>query len=126
MDVAQQDDVENRSLRQAVRRNLDSFPDDFMFRLSQNEANNLIARGVSQSVIPPGYNTGGAEMYAFTEQGVAMLATVLRSPKARAVSIDIMRAFHASFLRRIPEIIWNSHKKQFTLRLKSYQLLRGH
>ena len=84
LDLASLYDVENRSLRQAVRRNLDSFPDDFMFRLSQNEANDLIARGVSQSVIPPGYNTGGAEMYAFTEQGVAMLATVLKSPKARA------------------------------------------
>lgn len=55
----------------------------------------MIARGVSQSVIPPGYNTGGAEMFAFTEQGVAMLATVLKSPKARAVNIDIMRAFVA-------------------------------
>ena len=80
-----------------------------------NEANDLIARGVSQSVIPPGYNTGGAEMYAFTEQGIAMLATVLKSPKARAVSIDIMRAFHASFHRLKPETIWKSH-----------QLLRGH
>lgn len=67
LDLASLYEVENRSLRQAVRRNLDSFPDDFMFRLSQNEANDLIARGVSQSVIPPGYNTGGAEMYAFTE-----------------------------------------------------------
>ena len=88
LDLASLYDVENRSLRQAVRRNIDSFPEDFMFRLSQNEANDLIARGVSQTVIPPGYNTGGAEMFAFTEQGVAMLATVLKSPKARAVSID--------------------------------------
>lgn len=60
------------NLKQAVRRNLDSSPDDFMFRLSQNEANDLIARVVSQSVIPPGYNTGGADMFAFTEHGVAM------------------------------------------------------
>ena len=45
LDLASLYDVENRSLRQAVRRNLDSFPDDFMFRLSQNEANDLIARG---------------------------------------------------------------------------------
>ena len=73
LDLASLYDVENRSLRQAVRRNIDSFPEDFMFRLSQNEANNLIARGVSQSVIPPGYNTGGAEMFAFTEQGTAGL-----------------------------------------------------
>ena len=85
-------DVENRSLRQAVRRNLDSFPDDFMFRLSRNEANDLIARGVSQSVIPHGYNTGGAEMYAFTEQGVAMLATVLH--RMRASGVSHARLFH--------------------------------
>ena len=95
LDLAALYGVENRSLRQTVRRNIDSFPEDFMFRLSQNETNDLIARGVSQSVIPPGYNTGGSEMYAFTEQGVAMLATVLKSPKARVVSIDIMRAFVA-------------------------------
>ena len=87
--------VENRSLRQTVRRNIDSFPDDFMFRLTKSETNQLIASGVSQSVIPPGYNTGGAEMFAFTEQGVAMLATVLKSARARKISIDIMRAFVA-------------------------------
>lgn len=87
--------VENRSLRQTVRRNIDSFPEDFMFRLTNDEANNLISKGVSQSVIPPGYNTGGADMFAFTEQGVAMLATVLKSAKARKISIEIMRAFVA-------------------------------
>lgn len=87
--------VENRSLRQTVRRNIDSFPDDFMFRLTNQETNELIIKGVSQSVIPPGYNTGGAEMFAFTEHGVAMLATVLKSARARTVCIDIMRAFVA-------------------------------
>ncbi len=87
--------VENRSLRQAVRRNIEKFPDDFMLKLKEDEANDLISRGVSQSVIPPGYNTGGMQMYAFTEQGVAMLSTVLRSPNAMRVSIDIMRAFVA-------------------------------
>lgn len=46
-------------------------------------------------MIPPGYNTGGAEMFAFTEHGVAMLATVLKSARARTVCIDIMRAFVA-------------------------------
>lgn len=95
LDLAALYGVENRSLRQTVRRNLDCFPDDFMIRLTDNEANELIARGVSQSVIPHGYNTGGAEMYAFTEHGVAMLATVLKSAKARKISIDIMRAFVA-------------------------------
>ena len=64
--------VENRSLRQSVKRNRDKFPDDFLFRLTSEEANELIIRGVSQNVIPPGYNTGEAEMFAFTEHGVAM------------------------------------------------------
>lgn len=95
MDLASLFGVENRSLRQTVRRNIDSFPDDFMFRLTRNEANELIAKGVSQSVIPPGYNTGGSEMFAFTEHGVAMLATVLKSSKARKICIEIIRAFVA-------------------------------
>lgn len=65
--------------QQAVRRNLDKFPDDFMFRLTEKESNQLISSGVSQIVIPPGYNTDGIDMFAFTEQEVAMLATVLNS-----------------------------------------------
>lgn len=85
--------VENRALKQAVRRNLDKFPDDFMLRLTESESNQLISSGVSQIVIPSGYNTGGSDMFAFTEQGVAMLATVLKSQRATDVSISIMRAF---------------------------------
>ena len=95
IDLASFYGVENRSLRQTVRRNIASFPDDFMFKLTKKEANELILSGVSQSVIPSGYNTGGAQMFAFTEQGVAMLATLLKSPNARVVSIAIMRAFVA-------------------------------
>ena len=95
IDLAKLYGVENRSLRQAVRRNTNKFPDDFMFRLMKDEANELINRGVSQNVIPSGYNTGGAEMFAFTEQGVAMLATILKSPNAVDVSITILRAFVA-------------------------------
>lgn len=95
IDLAKLYGVENRSLRQAVRRNTNKFPDDFMFRLMKDEANELINKGVSQNVIPSGYNTGGAEMFAFTEQGVAMLATILKSPNAVDVSITILRAFVA-------------------------------
>ncbi len=94
-DLAELYGVENRTLKQAVRRNIDSFPDDFMFVLSSKEANELISTGVSQIVIPSGYNTGGYNMFAFTEQGVAMLASILKSPRARAASIMIMRAFVA-------------------------------
>ncbi len=61
-----------KSLRQAVRRNIEKFPDDFMLKLKEDEANELISRGVSQSVIPPGYNTGGMQMYAFNMQRLSM------------------------------------------------------
>lgn len=92
-DLARFYDIENRALRQAVRRNIEKFPDDFLLKLSKEESNELISIGVSQSVIPPDYNTAGAQMFAFTEQGVAMLSTVLKSQKATVVSIAIMRAF---------------------------------
>lgn len=92
-DLADLYGVENRSLRQSVRRNIDKFPDDFLFKLTDSEANEVILRGVSQSVIPPGYNTGGMQMFAFTELGVAMLSTVLKSANATSVSVAIMRAF---------------------------------
>ena len=68
-DLAELYQVETRVLKQAVRRNLERFPEDFLFRLTLDESNLLIYNGVSQIVIPPGYNTGGAEMFAFTEQG---------------------------------------------------------
>jgi hypothetical protein len=72
-----------------VRRNLDRFPADFMFELSAAEIKNL----VSQTVIPTRGKLGGAKPMAFTEQGVAMLSSVLRGPRAVQVNIAIMRAF---------------------------------
>lgn len=92
-DLADLYGVENRSLRQSVRRNIEKFPDDFLYKLTEDEANEVILKGVSQSVIPLGYNTGGMQMFAFTEQGVAMLSTVLKSSNATTVSVAIMRAF---------------------------------
>ena len=94
-DLAELYQVETRVLKQAVRRNIERFPEDFLFRLTLEESNLLIYNGVSQIVIPPGYNPGGAEMFAFTEQGVAMLSGVLKSPRAIQVNISIMRAFVA-------------------------------
>jgi hypothetical protein len=81
--------VETRALKQAVRRNLNRFPADFMFELSATEIKTL----VSQTVIPTRGKFGGATPMAFTEQGVAMLSSVLRSPRAVQVNIAIMRAF---------------------------------
>ena len=83
--------VETRALVQAVKRNLARFPQDFMFQLDTGEVEVLR----SQSVISNAPGRGGRRYapYAFTEQGVAMLSTVLNSPRAIAVNIEIMRTF---------------------------------
>ena len=94
-DLAEMYGIETRVLKQAVRRNIDRFPEDFLFMLSKEESNSLINIGVSQNVIPKGYNPGGANVFAFTELGVAMLSSVLRSDIAIKVNISIMRAFVA-------------------------------
>lgn len=105
--------VETRALKQAVKRNIGRFPSDFMFVLTKEEANLLLSIGVSQNVIPPAYNFGVALPMAFTEQGVAMLSSVLRSKVAIEVNISIMRAFvlmrqmaigYEELLRRIEEL----------------------
>ena len=83
--------VETRVLVQAVKRNLARFPQDFMFQLDAQEIDALR----SQSVISNAPGRGGRRYapYAFTEQGVAMPSSVLSSPRAIAVNIEIMRAF---------------------------------
>jgi hypothetical protein len=88
-DLAKLYGVETRALKQAVRRNADRFPTDFMFELNPEELVLL----VSQNVIPRKSSLGGAKPMAFTEQGVAMLSSVLRSRRALEVNIGIMRAF---------------------------------
>jgi len=85
--------IETRALKQAVKRNINRFPNDFMFVMAKNEANYLLDIGVSQNVIPQEYNFGGALPMAFTEQGVAMLSGIIRSQQAVDVNISIMRAF---------------------------------
>ena len=93
-DLAKLYDVENRALKQAVKRNIDRFPaPDFMFELTREESDAAIELGVSQNVIPPGYNVGSSFIMAFPELGVAMLSSVLKSKKAIQVNISIMRAF---------------------------------
>jgi hypothetical protein len=82
-------EVETRVLKQAVRRNIDRFPNDFMFDLTENEIDIL----VSQFVIPGRKYLGGATPFAFSENGVAMLSSVLKSQKALEVNIAIIRTF---------------------------------
>ena len=86
-DLAQLYGVPTKALNQAVSRNLDRFPEDFMFRLTRAEFDNLKSQIVTSS-------WGGmrrALPYAFSEQGIAMLASVLRSNKAIKVHIEIIR-----------------------------------
>lgn len=110
-DLAQLYDVETRVLMQSVRRNIDRFPADFMFELSRDEAGILRSQSVILNVTSaessrsqivtleramrtPGRGRNIKYLpYAFTEQGVAMLSSVLRSPRAIAVNIEIMRTF---------------------------------
>jgi len=82
-------EVRTSVLKQQVRRNIDRFPQDFMFELSDDEIEFLIL----QEIVKSKSAFGGARPMAFTEQGVAMLSSVLRSQKAVAVNIAIMRTF---------------------------------
>ena len=70
-------EIETRILKQAVRRNIERFPADFMFELTTIEIDSL----VSQFVIPSRSKFGGSKPFAFTEQGIAMLSSVLKSEK---------------------------------------------
>lgn len=87
-DLAGMYEVETKNLNKAVKRNIERFPEDFMFQLTKEELSNLRFQFGTSS-------WGGSRYlpYAFTEQGVAMLSGILRSPKAIQVNIDIMRAF---------------------------------
>ena len=88
-DLASLYETETKKLKQQVRRNQDRFPDDFMFELTLDEKEQLVTNcdrfnNLKHSSVNP---------MAFTEQGVAMLSSVLRSPKAVKINIEIMRAF---------------------------------
>jgi hypothetical protein len=87
-DLALLYNVENKRLKEAVRRNPNRFPEDFMFELTEIEFNSLRSQIASS-------NRGGVRYmpFAFTEQGIAMLSSVLNSEKAIEVNISIIRAF---------------------------------
>lgn len=100
-DVAALYGVETRVLKQAVRRNEERFPDGYMFKLSKTEFNNLKINKGSQSVI----SFGGVqyEPFAFSEKGLYMLATILKSPKAIETTFAIIETF--AKLREFSHII---------------------
>jgi ORF6N domain len=118
-DLAELYQVQTKALNQAVRRNLDRFPADFMFQLSEKEVAEL-----NRSQFVTGsekHRDPRFRPYAFTEQGVAMLSSVLRGKRAIIVNIEIMRAFvklrqmlasNAELSRRLDELESN-YDKQF-------------
>ena len=117
-DLADLYEVAPKALVQAVKRNIARFPRDFMFQLTKQDVMNL----KSQNVTFNPWWLRRAPPYAFTEQGVAMLATVLTSPRAVVVNIEIMRTFvrlrrlvrtHSDLSRRLDELErrYDSHFK---------------
>lgn len=94
-DLAELYQVETRALKQAVRRNIERFPEDFMFEITEPEYNYLKNSLTSQIVISNERDGRRYMPFAFTEQGVAMLSSVLRSRTAIQANIAIMRAFVA-------------------------------
>ena len=117
-DLAALYEVETSALNRQVKRNIERFPEDFMFSLTPQEVTNLICQiGISSL----GHGGRRKPVYAFTEQGVAMLSSVLRSSRAARVNIDIMRAFvklrrilaaHKELARRLDELE-SKYDKQF-------------
>ena len=110
-DLADLYEVETRVLVQAVKRNLGRFPADFMFQLTKEELENWRSQIVISN--PDAKMSLRRRPFAFTEQGVAMLSSVLRSNRAVAVNIEIMRAFvklrellstHKGLARKIVEL----------------------
>ncbi len=106
-DLAALYQVETKALKQAVKRNADRFPDDFMFVLTKDEAN------LRSQTVTSRWGGSRYQNFVFTEQGVAMISSVLRSDTAVKVNISIMRAFvlmrqmsfgYEELLRRIEEL----------------------
>jgi hypothetical protein len=90
-DLAELYEIPTKALKQAVKRNIDRFPHDFMFVLTRQEFGDLRSQIVTSS--SPAWGGARYEPMVFTEQGVAMLSSVLRSKRAAQVNIEIMRAF---------------------------------
>lgn len=127
-DLAELYGVDTRTLNQAVRRNISRFPSDFMFQLTDEENKGLI----SQIVISNAGRGGRRKpTYAFTEQGIAMLSSVLRSERAVQVNIAIMRAFvglrgvlsQDNDLARRILTLEQKYDEQFTVVFKAIRLL---
>ena len=130
-DLAELYEVETKVLNQAVKRNMDRFPDDFIFQISRDEYNSLRSQIVT-------LETGRGKYtkylpYAFTEQGVSMLSSVLKSSKAIHVNIQIIRAFvfmrqyaltHKDLTEKLQELE-NKYDQQFNDVYEAINFLMG-
>ncbi len=116
-DLALLYEVKTRALNQAVRRNGERFPEDFMFRLTKTEEESLRSQ-----IVTSNEGRGGRRYlpYAFTEQGIAMLSSVLTSKRAIEVNIAIMRTFvrlrhilatHEELARQLDELRWRQEEQ---------------
>ena len=119
-DLAELYETETKRLKEAVRRNMERFPSDFMFELTKDEYNTLRTQFATLDNRGRGKHSK-YRPFAFTEQGIAMLASVLRSPKAIEVNIQIVRAFvflrkyalsHSELTRKLQELE-TKYDKQF-------------
>ena len=122
-DLADLYGVETRVLVQAVKRNRDRFPADFAFQLTVQEFTNLKSQSVTSSLSGAGHGVRRKRPWFFTEQGVAMLSSVLSSDRAVRVSIEIMRTFvrllqllasHTDLSKRLDELE-RKYDKQFAV-----------
>jgi hypothetical protein len=116
--------VEVRALIQAVKRNIERFPEDFMLQLTREESRALRSQSVT---LKPGRGQHRKYLpYAFTQEGVAMLSSVLRSPRAILVNIEVMRAFvrlrqlmatHQDLARKLAELEakYDEHDERLTV-----------
>ena len=142
-DLAALYEVETRVLNQSVKRNIDRFPIDFMFQLTKDEWENLKSQfvisndysGMSSQIVMTSRNKRPSSSlpYAFTEQGVSMLSSVLKSKKAVQVNISIMRAFvamkqyivdYAELFKKIQDLE-TKHNKQFADVYEALNYLMG-
>jgi len=127
-DIALLYEVETKALNQAVKRNIERFPEDFLFQLTKEEWDALKSQSVTSNKGRGGRRTSP---YAFTEQGVAMLSGVLNSQRANEVNIAIMRTFvhlrkwmedNKSLAAKI-EAMENKYDEQFQVVFKAIQEL---
>ena len=118
-DLAELYEVQTKRLKEAVRRNTDRFPNDFMYELTREEYNSLRTQFATLEIGRGKYSKFNP--YAFTEQGIAMLSSVLKSKKAIEVNISIIRVFvfirqyalsHKDLTEKLRELE-NKHNKQF-------------